>query len=100
MGLAAVELYVRSGQTDLHSGGYGAVVPNAAQITARIAAAMHDDQGRVAEPGFYEDVVELTPADRSEIALMAPADRTLLKEIGVISLTGEAGFTPEERRSA
>lgn len=99
-GLAAVELYVRSGTTDLHSGGYGAVVPNAAQITARIAASMHDDQGRVAIPAFYEDVVELTPADRVEIGLMSSADETLLRETGVISLTGEAGFTPEERRSA
>ena len=55
-GLAAVELIIHTGQTDLHSGGYGAVVPNAAQVLARIAASMHDDDGRVAVPSFYDDV--------------------------------------------
>jgi acetylornithine deacetylase/succinyl-diaminopimelate desuccinylase-like protein len=99
-GLAAVELHVRTGETDLHSGGYGAIAPNAAQVMARIAAAMHDERGRVAVPGFYDDVVELSAGDREEIARMAPTDAELIAETGVSTLWGETGYTPEERRSA
>ncbi len=99
-GLAAVELIIHTGQTDLHSGGYGAVVPNAAQVLARIAASMHDDDGRVAVPSFYDDVVELSEADRAEIAAMAPSDDDLMSETSVKKLWGEPGYTPEERRSA
>ena len=99
-GLAAIELHICTGETDLHSGGYGAVAPNAAQVMARIAASLHDENGRVAVPGFYDDVVELSAGDRSEIAGMAPSDETLIAETGVKALWGEAGYTPEERRSA
>ena len=99
-GLAAVELSVRTGESDLHSGGYGAFVPNAAQVMAQIAAAMHHDDGRVAVPGFYDDVRPLADADRAEIARMAPSDDALLRETTVRALWGEAGYTPEERRSA
>jgi acetylornithine deacetylase/succinyl-diaminopimelate desuccinylase-like protein len=99
-GLAAVELHVRTARTDLHSGGYGATVPNAAQVLAQIGARLHDADLRVAVPGFYDDVVELTAADRAEIAQMAPTDEALLAETGVRVLRGEAGYSPEERRSA
>ena len=99
-GLTAVELTIRTGKTDLHSGGYGAIVPNAAQVLARIAASMHDEDGRVAVPGFYDGVVELTDADRAEIATMAPSDDDLRRETSVKALWGEPGYTPEERRSA
>ncbi|HEX3303280.1 MAG TPA: dipeptidase [Thermomicrobiales bacterium] len=99
-GLAAIELIIRTGSTDLHSGGYGAVVPNAAQVLAQVAASMHDDHGRVAVPGFYDGVVELSDADRAEIAAMAPSDDALRRETSVKALWGEPGYTPEERRSA
>lgn len=99
-GLAAVELHVRTARTDLHSGGYGAFVPNAVQVLAAIGAQLHDADGRVAVPGFYDGVISLSDADRAEIAAMAPTDTALLGETGVSTLWGEAGFTPEERRSA
>jgi acetylornithine deacetylase/succinyl-diaminopimelate desuccinylase-like protein len=99
-GLAAVDLVVRTGETDLHSGGYGAAVPNAARVVAEIAASLHDDDGRVAVPGFYDDVVPITGADRAEIADIAPADEDLMREAQVARLWGEPGYTPEERRSA
>lgn len=99
-GLAAVELHVRTARTDLHSGGYGSTVPNAAQVLATIGAHLHHPDGRVAVPGFYDDVFALSDADRAEILSMAPTNQALLAETKVAVLRGEAGFTPEERRSA
>jgi acetylornithine deacetylase/succinyl-diaminopimelate desuccinylase-like protein len=54
----------------------------------------------VAVPGFYDDVVELSPEARAEIAQMAPTNEQLIAETGVTALWGESGYTPEERRSA
>jgi acetylornithine deacetylase/succinyl-diaminopimelate desuccinylase-like protein len=88
-GLAAIDLIVRTAASDLHSGGYGAFVPNAAKVMADIAAAMHDDDGRVAVPGFYDDVIPLSAADRAEIAEVAPADEALAQEARVSRLWGE-----------
>jgi acetylornithine deacetylase/succinyl-diaminopimelate desuccinylase-like protein len=93
-------LVIRTGETDLHSGGYGAVVPNAAKITADIAAAMHRDDGTVAVPGFYDDVIPLSASDRAEIAANAPSEAALLSEARVGTLWGEPGYSPEERRSS
>ena len=50
---------------DLHSGSYGGAIHNANQALAEILAALHDAEGRITVPGFYEDVVELTAADGS-----------------------------------
>jgi acetylornithine deacetylase/succinyl-diaminopimelate desuccinylase-like protein len=99
-GLAAVELHIRTARTDLHSGGYGSTVPNAAQVLASIGSQLHHSDGRVAVPGFYDGVVPLSDADRVEIAQMAPSDAALLAETKVTALWGEVGYTPEERRSA
>ena len=58
---------------DLHSGVFGGAVPNPATAIARLVAALHDDQGRVQVPGFYDDVVELT-ADERELFAKVPFD--------------------------
>jgi acetylornithine deacetylase/succinyl-diaminopimelate desuccinylase-like protein len=97
-GVTGLQINLSTGTTDLHSGGYGAAVPNAAQAVAKLAASFHDDEGRVLVEGFYDDVIDLTDADRTEFAAAAIPDDELLAEAGVRALWGEPGYTAPERR--
>ena len=97
-GMTALQINVTTGTTDLHSGGYGAAVPNAAQVVARLATTFHDGQGRVLVEGFYDDVVDLTDQDREEFRAAEIPDDELLAEAGVRTLWGEPGYTAQERR--
>jgi acetylornithine deacetylase/succinyl-diaminopimelate desuccinylase-like protein len=95
-----VELHIRTGETDLHSGGYGAAVPNANQIMAKLAATFHTPEGAVAIEGFYDDVVPLSDADRAEIAASAAVMQPILEESGAFAEWGEPGYTAAERAGA
>ena len=99
-GMAAVELTFITAQSDLHSGEFGASVPNAAQVMTAVASRFHSDDGKVLVPGFYDGVSDLFDADRAEIAEAALSDEALFAEAGVSVTWGEPGYTPEERRSA
>ncbi len=99
-GMAALELTFVTAEGDLHSGGYGAAVPNAAQVMMQVAGQLHTDDGKVAVPGFYDGVGELSEEDRAEIAESALPDEALLAETGTKVTWGEPGYTPEERRSS
>jgi acetylornithine deacetylase/succinyl-diaminopimelate desuccinylase-like protein len=85
---------------DLHSGVFGGAVPNPATAIARLAAALHDEQGRVQVPGFYDDVVELTPAERELFAQVPIDDAEFLDVAKSRALAGEKGFTTLERLGA
>ena len=77
---------------DLHSGGYGGVVQNPANALARIIAALKGPDGRIRIPGFYDDVVPLSDADRAAIAAL-PFDEAAYRErLGLPALVGEAGY--------
>lgn len=96
-GLAYVELTVRGAGRDLHSGAYGGGAPNAIHALARIIAQLHDAQGRVTVPGFYDAVVELSDAER-ELFRQVPFDEARFKaEAGLRATPGEAGYTLLER---
>lgn len=99
-GIAELEVEVVSSTTDLHSGKYGAAVPNAVQALVQLAATFHDANGRVAVDGFYDDVRELTAAERAEIAAYPISDDAFAAESGVDGLWGEPGYTTMERRGA
>jgi acetylornithine deacetylase/succinyl-diaminopimelate desuccinylase-like protein len=87
-------------RVDLHSGGYGGVVQNPANALVGILAALHDADGRVNVAGFYDDVVELTPDERAEIARLPFDEAAYMKEIGVSALVGEKGRSTLERKGA
>src|SRR5881394_1620649 len=55
-GLVAFDVTVRTGTIDLHSGAFGGAVPNPAHLIATIVDDLHDGDGRVTLPGFYDDV--------------------------------------------
>ena len=96
-GLAGLEITIRGANSDLHSGRYGAFVPNAARSAGELIASFHDRDGRVAVDGFYDRVVELTAAERAEAATTAVADAMTLQALDIPELWGEAGYTAQER---
>ena len=97
-GVAALELKVRGAKMDLHSGIYGGAVANPAAALARLLARLHDEDGRIAISGFYDEVVPLQDWE-SEAWRKLPvnADEEVLKETGAPALFGEAGFNTLER---
>lgn len=99
-GLMYAQVDVTGPRVDLHSGGYGGVVQNPANALVAILAALHDADGRVDVPGFYDDVVELTADERKELAKLPLDEAAYMKEIGVSALYGEKGRTPLERKGA
>ncbi|SMG49898.1 dipeptidase [Sphingobacterium psychroaquaticum] len=96
-GLSYVEVEVTGPNRDLHSGVYGGAVANPATILAKLIASLHDENNHIAIPGFYDDVLELSPAER-EALNKAPFDIEEYKQdLGVGDIFGEKGFTTIER---
>jgi acetylornithine deacetylase/succinyl-diaminopimelate desuccinylase-like protein len=85
---------------DLHSGVFGGAIPNPATAIARLAGALHDDQGRVQIPGFYDDVLELAPHERELFARVPFDEAEFLQVTKSRALAGEAGFSSLERVGA
>lgn len=97
-GIAYYELRLTGPNRDLHSGVFGGSVTNPANALAKILAAMVDDQGRIAIPGFYDDVLELSPQERQQLAALEFDEPAYMRDIGVSGLCGETGYTTLERR--
>ena len=96
-GLAYLEVKVTGPNKDLHSGHYGGAVANPINTLCELIASLHDDDGRVAIPGFYDDVVELSPEDRSQLA-RAPFDLEEYKAfLDIAEVRGEKGYSTLER---
>jgi acetylornithine deacetylase/succinyl-diaminopimelate desuccinylase-like protein len=72
----------------LHSGHYGNWAPNPAMVLAQLLASMKDDSGRVLIPGYYEDVVPLTPLEKSALDGMPANDEDLQRELGIAKPDG------------
>ncbi len=96
-GLAYMEVHVQGPRSDLHSGAYGGAVVNPANALAHIIAGLHDADGRITIPGFYDDVKPISEAERAAIRALPFEDETLRAEVGAPSLGGEAGATVLER---
>ena len=96
-GLAYFQIDVEGPTTDLHSGSYGGAVVNPATALARIIATFHDENRRVAIPGFYDRVREWTPAERAQVRALPFEDDNFRRETGAPALGGEAGYTTLER---
>lgn len=98
-GLSYVEVEVTGPNRDLHSGVYGGAVPNPIQVLAQMITAMKDENNHIAIPGFYDDVVEISDAERAEMA-KAPFSLDAYKsDLKIGDVMGETGFTTNERTS-
>ena len=96
-GLAYLEVTVTGPDKDLHSGHYGGAVANPINELCALIASLHDEDGRVTIPGFYDDVVELSTEDRAMLA-RAPFDMDEYKAfLKIGEVKGEKGYTTLER---
>ena len=96
-GIAYFEVEAKIGAHDLHSGQYGGAVPNPANALARIVASLHDPDGRVAVPGFYDDVADPPAGLREEWAGLGFDEEAFRRSAGGAALAGEPGFSTPER---
>jgi len=96
-GITAMEVRVHGPSIDLHSGIYGGTVANPATAIARLVATLHDARGRVAVPGFYDEVAPLEQWERDAWAKLPFGEKELLAVTGAAEPFGEEGYTSVER---
>lgn len=99
-GLAYIEVHVYGPSRDLHSGIYGGAVHNPIQALCELIAGLHDPQGHITIPGFYDKVRPLDPDERAELARVPFSPEAWLEETGVPAPYGEPEHTIKERTSA
>ena len=96
-GLLSLDWEVRGPEQDLHSGNFGGAVCNPVQALCEMIAKLHDSQGRVAIPGFYDDVRQWSEKERADMARTGPGDRQILANARVEKSWGERGYSLYER---
>lgn len=96
-GLVYMEINVTGTSHDLHSGLFGGAVPNAANVLCELLATLHDQDGRVNIPGFYDNVIPISPEERMIWAKLPMDDKQFAAELGLKSPHGEVGYTVLEQ---
>jgi acetylornithine deacetylase/succinyl-diaminopimelate desuccinylase-like protein len=97
-GLAAAEIKLSGPGTDVHSGSFGGGIPNPAAAMAALLAGLHDEQGRVTLPGFYDRVVPLTDRERELFGRLPFDEEAWFADAGHSrAAAGEAGYSTLER---
>ena len=96
-GMVMAELEVYGPRRDVHSGAASGPAPNAAVELSRLLGRLHDDKGRLTLPGFYDEVLELSPRRRAEFAALPFTEQDWLERSETRSVTGEAGYTVLEK---
>ena len=96
-GLVYSEVFITGPSHDLHSGMYGGAVPNPANVLTELLGALHGPDGRVAIPGFYDDVIPLTQAERDDWSRLDFNEAAYKQALGIPAVSGEAGYTSLER---
>ena len=100
-GLADAEITLRGPAVDLHSGMFGGAVPNPLHAMAQLLSKLHDDQGRVTLPGFYDKVRPLSDRERELMSRVPFDEQAWLAGPAASRLaTGEEGFSTLERIGA
>jgi acetylornithine deacetylase/succinyl-diaminopimelate desuccinylase-like protein len=99
-GMMYAQIDVAGTAVDLHSGGYGGTVQNPANALAQVIAGLKGPDGRIRIPGFYDDVVSLSEAERAALAALPFDEDGYQERLGLPALVGEVGYTTLERRGA
>lgn len=96
-GMTGATLTVTGPARDVHSGAVSGPAPNPVHALVSVLAAMHDDEGRIAVPGFLDDVDELTEERQQELRDLDFDTDVWLERTETRSVVGEPGHTIEER---
>lgn len=96
-GLVYLDITLEGPSRDLHSGLYGGAVANPLNVLARILGEVHDADGRIRIPGFYDDVIELDDRQRAAWAALPFDEAAFLGAVGLHRSQGEAGRSTLER---
>ena len=92
-GLVGEEVTIRGPSRDLHSGMYGGIARNPIRVLSRILAGLHDDDGRITLPGFYDGVPELPEAVAAQWQALGFDEAAFLGDVGLSVPAGEKGRT-------
>lgn len=96
-GICGLQIDVSGPSHDLHSGTFGGAVANPIHALVQLLDSLRALDGKIVVDGFYDDVAELSDAERAELAAI-PFDEAAYKaELGIEALHGEPGYTPIER---
>ena len=95
-GLLGEEITITGPAMDLHSGGYGGAAINPIRVLSKILAGLHDENGRIQVPGFYDDVDELPEAIRAQWQALSFDHAKFLADVGLSVPAGEKDRTPLE----
>lgn len=96
-GLSYMQVEVSGPDRDLHSGLYGGAIVNPCNVLCEMIASLKDSNKRIAIPGFYDDVKEISTGERAEMA-KRPFDRdAFMNSVSVSELSGEEGYSDLER---
>lgn len=98
-GLSYVEVEVTGPNRDLHSGVYGGGVANPINTLAQMIASLHDKNGKITIPGFYDAVETVSKKEREAMNKAPHNEKNYMKDLGVNALNGEKGYTTLERTS-
>lgn len=93
-GLLGEEITITGPNKDLHSGMYGGLAINPIRVLSRILAGLHDDQGRVTIPGFYDGVGDLPEEIAAQWQALAFDHAGFLGDVGLSVPAGEVTATP------
>jgi acetylornithine deacetylase/succinyl-diaminopimelate desuccinylase-like protein len=97
-GIAHAEVKVTGPHKDLHSGVHGGVVKNPAVVLSKMVAALHDKDGKVSVPGFYDGMTPLSKLDQERASKFPISDSDYTALVGVAPTGGEDGFSMPVRR--
>lgn len=96
-GLAYWQVEVTGPNADLHSGLFGGAVANPINVLCKMIAGMQDEKGHITIPGFYDDVLEVSPEEREKMAKAPFSLENYKKQLNVKEVWGEEGFSTNER---
>ncbi|MFE7835164.1 M20/M25/M40 family metallo-hydrolase [Streptomyces sp. NPDC057474] len=96
-GSLAARIEVTGPATELHAGAFGGAVAEPTRALCALVASLHTPDGRIAVPGFYDDVHPLAPAERARLARVGPSAHELLAPAGAVTGHGEPGHSAFER---
>ncbi|MCE3008768.1 MAG: dipeptidase [Bacteroidetes bacterium] len=99
-GLSYVEVEVTGPNRDLHSGVYGGAVDNPVNVLCEMIASLKDENGRITIPGFYSDVLALTPEERNEYRRIPFDQAAYNAHLNIAATRGEQGYSTLEQTSA